>query len=176
MCMKTCQKLLDEARRAYRTDLRRYAALVDEAVRLCGVDAVDRLFAETAAPGAARWAARMAVAEALRARGEGLPVFPAIATLWYEQSRLILGCATAEAFARAVIGIAKELGWPWRRWALAAVALEALHRRCGGVPDGVVEELGPEEWAELESYLHDGAAEVALGGERMLVISGWRLP
>jgi len=176
VCMKTCQKLLDEARRAYQTDLRRYAALVDEAIEVCDEDSIDGLLAETLVPRAAEAIAREIIAEAAALRSAGLPAAVALMKFWRVQAIAVVGCAVAEAFALSAVKAAKEAGWPWRRWVLAAVALEALHRHCGGVPDGVVEELGPEEWAELESYLHDGAAEVALGGERMLVISGWRLP
>jgi len=167
----SCEEIAAKAKEAYGArDFKKFEKLVKKAVRLCDARVVDALAAETAVRDAAYLIARRAIASAMKHRGQKAVY---IGEFWLAQTELVIGCASAKAFIAATLRAAGEMRWPWPRWVLVAPLAEAVYRLCENDVDDVAEMLGAEEWPAVESYVNDGAAEVELDGEPLVIVSSW---
>jgi hypothetical protein len=67
-----------------------------------------------------------------------------------------------EALTKIAVGYVKalKLGWIGPVWPAAAIFLYLLEKKCGEVPDDVIEVLGPEEYGQYEASKEEGVALV----------------
>jgi len=63
---------------------------------------------------------------------------------------------------------AAKYNWP-SRWPFLALFTAAAKEEECKVPDAVAEHLGPDEWAELESFLEDGKGVVEVAGRKIAI-------
>ena len=168
--MKTCAKAVSRASAALERE--RYAEAlryIEEAFRLCDSGTWQEFLAGKLAPVTAQLAVRWAAPLAKKLVKTGLSAASVFDELWHALGRVGFNCRSAENAAVAALETAREVGWPGPVWLAAMPLLVKLYKKCGGVPDRVVEILG-EEWGAVESFLEEEAARVKVGGEEWYVV------
>jgi hypothetical protein len=82
-------------------------------------------------------------------------------------------CRLLASLSAYLAEAAAKYSWP-ARWPFLAMPSAAAKEEGCKVPDAVAEHLGPDEWAELESFLEDGAGVVEVAGRKITFVRDGR--